>query len=59
MDPVMLFYVAIVVFSLMIMGLVLTFWEFTRGAPHRQAQATQDGSRPMPVSASAVKTVRR
>lgn len=42
MDQAVLFYVAIVVFSLMIMGLALTFWEFTRGAPHRQAQASRN-----------------
>lgn len=42
MDQTMLLYVAIVVFSLMIIGLALTFWEFTRGAPHRQAQASRN-----------------
>lgn len=40
MDHTMLFYVAIAVFSLMIMGLALTFWEFARGAPLKQAQAS-------------------
>ena len=43
MDQTMLFYIAIVVFSLMVMGLALTFWEFSRGMPQRQAQATQSG----------------
>jgi hypothetical protein len=40
MDQTMLFYTAIVVFSLMIVGLALTMWEFSRGAPHKQAQAS-------------------
>lgn len=41
MDQTMLFYTAIVVFSLMSMGLALTVWEFNRGAPHKQAQASE------------------
>ncbi len=50
MDQTMLFYIAIVVFSLMIVGLALTIWEFSRGAPQRQAQPSrneQDRSRPL------------
>jgi hypothetical protein len=39
MDQTMLFYTAIAVFSLMSMGLALTVWEFSRGAPHKQSQA--------------------
>ncbi len=38
MDQSLLLYTAIFVFMLMITGLVLTIWEFRRGAPKEQAQ---------------------
>ena len=39
MDQTLLLYTAMVVFTLMITGLVLTIWEFSRGAPREQARA--------------------
>ena len=45
MDQTILFYIAIIVFSLMAMGLALTFWEFSRGAPDRQARAARNPRR--------------
>ena len=38
MDQSMILYVAIGVFSLMIVGLALTVWEFSSGEPHEQAE---------------------
>jgi hypothetical protein len=42
MDHSLLLYTAIFVFTLMAVGLSLTVWEFSRGAPRDQAKTTQD-----------------
>ena len=50
MDQTLLLYTSIFVFTLMIIGLGLTVWEFSRGSPHRQATASQrrpNGLRPV------------
>ena len=41
MDQTLLLYTAIGVFTLMITGLVLTIWEFSRGAPKEQARTRE------------------
>jgi hypothetical protein len=41
MDQSMILYVAIAVFSLMVVGLAMTIWEFSRGEPHQQAETAQ------------------
>ena len=42
MDPTLLLYTAIGVFALMITGLGLTIWEFSRGAPKAQARLQEE-----------------
>lgn len=42
MDQTLLLYTAIGVFALMITGLVLTIWEFSRGAPKEQARTREE-----------------
>ena len=44
MDQTLLFYTGIFVFSLMVTGLALTIWEFSRGKPHRQAREARKAS---------------
>lgn len=42
MDQTLIFYCAIFVFTLMITGLALTIWEFSRGAPKEQARLREE-----------------
>jgi hypothetical protein len=55
MDQIMLLYTAIFVFALMITGLVLTMWEFSRGAPREQADTRSE----RPVRARVVRSTQR
>lgn len=55
MDQTVLFYMGIFVFSLMITGLALTTWEFSRGEPHRQ---TRD-ARKAPVTTRPAESAQR
>ena len=41
MDQSMILYVAVAVFSLMIVGIALTIWEFSRGEPHQQGESSR------------------
>ncbi|NCF28544.1 MAG: hypothetical protein GWP69_14265 [Gammaproteobacteria bacterium] len=45
MSDTMLFTVAIFVFVMMLIGLGLTVWEFSRGQPHREGELAENRSR--------------
>ena len=42
MDQTLHLYTAIGVFALMMIGLGLTFWEFSRGSPKEQARSREE-----------------
>ena len=53
MDQTMLLYVAVAVFSLMVIGLGLTIWEFSRGSPHKQVESYRSDQNEIPSDGSA------
>lgn len=52
MNETLLLYTAIFVFTLMVVGLALTIWEFSRGAPKRQSIESLKNSHAEPAGQS-------